>query len=164
MFDVLWPAALNDIDEWVSGSWKWMLLSSGFVPDPDTQEFVADIVADEVTAGGYVRVAVTTPTVQQTGSGGPTYPMYLMDNPDFGSPTGGQIATYLVLYREVTNDADSPIIAAWEVALQLDGSAQVIEFVAQPGISTSTNPTKAWLLTGVAQHRYAIDQNYLGND
>jgi len=151
MNNLLYPAIIYELADWLTADWYFMLLKSPFGPDIATQQFVADIVADEVTAPGYSRVLVTGKAI--TTSSVTPWGQYIQDDPNFGSPTGGQVATYLALYRKVTNDADSVVAGVWEVGLNLDGSAQVVKFLQQIGYALNdANPVQAWLLTGEVQH------------
>ena len=106
---------VDELDDWVSGTWKWLLLDSGLTPDPAAQTFVSDINGDEVVGAGYTRVTASGKSVSNVGASDFRVRFYLVTDPDFGSPTGGAVATWVCLYREVTVDADSPIAAVWAI-------------------------------------------------
>lgn len=88
---------------------RCMLLESvTTTPDNPDHEFVADIVADEHSDGSYARVACTGETVSQNDSADRAE--FDIDNPVFSALSGNTV-TAAVLYRHVTNDADSPLIS-----------------------------------------------------
>lgn len=99
---------------WSSDTVRVMLLTSSYTPNIDTQAFVADIVANEVAGGGYARQslagkAVTTDTTNDRAGASAT-------NPTFTSLTA--TFRYAVLFRLVTNDADSWLIAYEDLGAQ----------------------------------------------
>jgi len=109
---------------WTTGTFRAMLMVSPFDPDPATQEFVADIVADEMGVAGYARDLVTTPTLVVDGA---TNAITVdCDDFGFGNAVAGETATYLVVYRFVTNDADSEIVAAFPISRVTDGTALTV--------------------------------------
>jgi len=109
---------------WTTGTFKWGLWESDWTPNESTQIHVADITGTEYAgASGYTRQTVTTPTVTVTLPATPGtvgFISYLADDPAFGVLTGTVSAAWLVLYEFVTSDADSPLIAAYQVAFTAD--------------------------------------------
>jgi len=71
-----------------------------------THEFVSDVVANEASGTGYSRKTLANKT--QTLDGDQVE--YDADNPTYTALDAGTIAS-AVIFKEVTNDADSPIIA-----------------------------------------------------
>ena len=71
-----------------------------------THEFVSDVVANEASGTGYSRKTLANKT--QTLDGDQVE--YDADNPTYTALDAGTIASAIV-FKEVTNDADSPIIA-----------------------------------------------------
>lgn len=111
MADVVFTNGLDELRGWESDTFK-ALLASVYDPDPDSH-FVADMVSYEIADGGYSRQTLTTMdrVVNTTGD----RIEYYCDDVDFGAAA---TASHLVVYREVTNDADSILVAAFELTLQ----------------------------------------------
>lgn len=141
------PAALPaNLADWTTDTYRWMLLQAPFAPAWNTQEFVADISADEVTGAGYSRFTATNNAVDVS----ELFPAYVTDDPSFGSVATGETATHVVLYREVTNDADSPLLLAAGVNIVFDGTAVTVT-IADPAFPTPFGwPSGAVLVTGDA--------------
>lgn len=116
---ITFPTGFYDaIRFWTTGTFEWALLTSAWIQDETTQVFMSSISAAEFTDLSYSRVALTTPTVEiilPTGVEGPGFVALKSDPPEFGILSGGEIAESAVLIRVVTNDADSPIVAAYPV-------------------------------------------------
>lgn len=104
------------VDWETGGTYKAMLLTSSWEPDPESDVFVADISANEFTHASYARQTIANPArdVDETIS-------FSCDDIDFGVVSGGEVAAWLAIYEEVTNDSDSPIAAAFVVAYTADG-------------------------------------------
>ena len=113
------------LDPWTTGTFKWLLMKSAYVPAPDSEVFVSTVVANEFTDASYARVTMTTPTKVITlptladGFGGSIG--YVCDDPTFGVVAGGEVATWLVLMHFVTTDADSQLVAALPTNYTADG-------------------------------------------
>ena len=115
----VYMAHIEEMWSWDNTNYRWMLLTSPFEPDGATQEFVDDISANEFSDGSYSRVTAT-------GTGGPTGTTSLTwtaDDVAFGALVGAETANYLVLFLQVTNDADSPLLAAYRIDRTSDGTA-----------------------------------------
>lgn len=100
---------LYDFQSASAGTFRWMLLQDTYVFSAD-DHYVADIVADECNVAGYARVnaAGRTRTVNLS----PTNTIkYDCDDVDFGTPAVGNITVGMALFKFVTNDADSILIA-----------------------------------------------------
>lgn len=81
--------------------------------------FVADAIgagAIECAAVGYVRVALTSPTLVLDGGG--HRELFHAAVADFGALAAGTDFDTLLLYELVTNDADSWPLAAYDVGMQ----------------------------------------------
>ena len=114
----VWPSLDNT-------NFRWMLLLSTFVPDPDVQVFVADVVADEATDASYARQTLSG-AAQAFGVVGDVD--YDADDVVFGALVGGEAVAWCVLFEFVTNDADSILMAAYRIAKVTDGSATTVVF------------------------------------
>lgn len=106
---------------------KWLLLQDdGYVVDTD-HDFVANLTpaSNEVDVSGYTRLTLTTGarTVNDTLN----RVEYTADNPNWGTLSAGNQVTGLVLFEQVTNDADSPLIGYWP--LTAVGSSDIVPFV-----------------------------------
>lgn len=127
--------------DWLTGTFKWALVETGWIPDETADLYVDDISGFEFTDGSYARQTMTAPavTVQNpAATGDPGYIQYGCADPDFGIMSDGDIATSLVLYFEVTTDADSPIVAVYPVGYTADGTAAVFTVSANGAVTAST--------------------------
>lgn len=97
---------------WVTDTHKMMLLDNTYTPSA-TDHFVSDVVAKEITAAGYGRWTVTTPA--RNVNTGTSKTEYSCDQPSFGTMAAGQTARYVALFRFITNDAASPLIAVYDI-------------------------------------------------
>lgn len=106
--------------QWVAGDNRLLLLQgTGYTVNRD-DDFVADLVpgTNEVTVTGYTRLAVDTPV--RTPNDSTDRIVYSAVSPDFGTLDPGESCTALVLFRFVTNDADSLLIAYFPVSPAVD--------------------------------------------
>lgn len=90
----------------VAGTLKAMLLDDAHTPDLAAHEFVSDIVADEIADAGYARQTLTGKTNTIVAG------KIRVDSDDIDYGDSVSIAArYQAIYREVTNDADSQLLA-----------------------------------------------------
>ena len=108
-----WP----DLD---NTNFRWMLLDDNAAPDCTTDEFVADVSADELTDPSYGRVTLTGSAITYDVAECSVF--FDASNPTFAALAGGENVKWLVLFRQVTNDADSRLMMAYEMAYTTDGS------------------------------------------
>lgn len=102
-------------DSFTGGTVKALLLKGdGYVPNVD-HDFVADVNpgANELTGAGYARETLTGKA--ETLVDASDRVMYDADNPDFGAIAAGETVTGMVVYLEVTNDADSILLGYYEL-------------------------------------------------
>jgi hypothetical protein len=98
------------LDVWVGETWKLMLLSSSHAPNANTQQYVADVVANEITDGGGIYspggVAVPGKVAVADSSN------YYLDASDISIGPGASLNyRYAVAYKNTGNPATSPIRA-----------------------------------------------------
>lgn len=112
---------------WLTDTFEWGLWQPDTAPDPSSQIFVDDLDGTEVAAAGRIAVTPGATTITQpptiTADG---FIIYNAADPDFGTPGGNEVAAWLVLYRLVTTDADSEIVAVFAVGHLCDGIEQAI--------------------------------------
>lgn len=105
----LYNIGLDALAAWETATYHWLLCTDGtFNADLNT---VADLLGGatpmiaEATVSGYARVAASTKVrvVDDTNN----RISYTAADPDFGTLAAGEDITGVVLYRLVTNDADS---------------------------------------------------------
>lgn len=104
-----------------------MLLKQGAAPFDETNDFVADIVADEIAATGYGRIDLATKAVTIVDAD--HLAKLTCDPIDFTAIGGAANETIerLVIFKFVTNDADSILIADYDTVLVVtDGVNKVI--------------------------------------
>ena len=119
---------------WTADVFKWALLTSAATPDPSSQTFLSALTADELTDASYSRVTVTgavRSTIAPFAAALPGYVTFDCDDPSFGVISGAEVAAFIVLYAEVTTDADSPIVATIPTYYLADGVASA-DFVVNP--------------------------------
>jgi hypothetical protein len=97
-------------DAWVAETWKLMLLSSVHVPNAGTQQYVADVVANEIgdTGGKYTTggVAVAGKVSLENGNN------YALDATDIVIGTGANLTyRYGILFVSTGNQATEKIRA-----------------------------------------------------
>ena len=122
----LFPNGVDKVvRDWTGDTFEWALLTSAWSPNPSFEQWVADVSANELTDASYARQAltgavvnITLPTLPDGTGGGIAYDC---DDPAFGVLSGGEVAAWLLLYRLVTNDADSELVAAYPCAYTADG-------------------------------------------
>jgi hypothetical protein len=118
--DTLYPYGIPQWRTIPTATYEWMLLLSTYSPDPTADRFVADIAADEATDASYSRIALTSGAQVIEQPDGRT--RYTADDPVFGNLVGAEALAYAVLYRLVTTDADSILLAAYRIAKTTDGT------------------------------------------
>lgn len=98
-------------DDWATGDFLWLLAQDAYVPNRD-HDFISS-VTNEVSVASYVRVVPANPsrTINDTKD----LIEYKCDPVDFGDLENTQSARWLILARDVTNDADSPLICALDL-------------------------------------------------
>jgi hypothetical protein len=121
---------------WTTSTIKALLLKSTATPNAD-DNFVADAISGslEISTTGYARVTMTSPTATEDD----TNDRLSLDCADvaFGAVgDSSQTAGWLVFYHEVTNDADSPLLFALDLAdTVLNGSAFTVTISADGAIT-----------------------------
>lgn len=121
-----------------AGTWKVMLVGTGYTPNKD-HEFVSDVVSAELSGTGYTggfggsgRKTVSAFTISYSDSADKAY----VDgsDPTWAAINAGTIG-FAILFKEVTNDASSPVVACIDVSnYATDGTNYTLEFDASLGI------------------------------
>lgn len=140
---ITFPTGLAVVGEsWTTGVFKWMLVTDAWTQNEALQVYVSSLSAYELTDGSYSRQTMTTPSIVPVlapYTEGVGMVSYLCDDPDFGFVVGGETASSLVLYAEVTNDADSPIVASYPIYYLADGLTSGVCVLSSAGaVATST--------------------------
>lgn len=117
MADVLYNRGLSEWgDNFTGGTIKALLVQNTYVPDPD-HDFVASVASDEVADASYARktLASKTETVDDVNN------RVKFDCADivWTALAGGDTVSAVVIYLEVTNDADSILLAYYDVPNQV---------------------------------------------
>lgn len=116
-----------------------VLLVDGSHTYTKSHEFVSDIVANEasnVSGSGYERKTLGSKTVTLDAANDRVE--YDAANPTYTAINAGTIAAAIV-YKEVTNDSDSPIIAQIDFADLVTNGSDVELQVNTDGLFTVTN-------------------------
>ena len=101
-----------------------------------SHEFVSDIVANEASGTGYSRKTLANKT--QTLDTANDRVEFDADNPTYTALDAGTIAS-AVIYKEVTNDADSPLIANIDFADLVTNGSDVELQINSEGLFFVTN-------------------------
>ncbi len=92
--------------DWLSDVYRWMLLLSTATIVFDTDDFVDDISADEITVGGYARQSVASPAVNEdTGNDEQEFDAA---DPTFSSLVTGETVGFDVIYKQVGGSDATP--------------------------------------------------------
>lgn len=120
------PAGLDLLmQDWTAQTYRFMLLDSTAAPDPSADTYVADVSADELADGSYARQAAAgkaRAAVLPASALDVGYVRFDCTNPSWVTLAGGEQVGWVVLFRLVTTDADSPLVLAWRVAWTTDGT------------------------------------------
>lgn len=118
MADVLHTAGLDQVNG--STPLRALLLVDTATPT-SADVFVADVVADELGSAGYARVTSFTGATRTVNSS-PDRLEFSYDPPNFGTAAAGDDYRWLTLYKFITNDAASLLIASIDLGvLTTDG-------------------------------------------
>jgi len=123
---------LDQLQDWTTDTFGFLLVDNVYVVDPD-DVYVAAAAADELSGVGYARYAVATPT--RTVDNALDRITYDCEDPDFGTIAIGETADAMILYRLVTNDADSPMIAYYPLGGVATTGLSFIVAIALAGIA-----------------------------
>lgn len=113
-----------------------LLDANATTPDDPDHDFVADIVADEMADATYARQTLVNVAVAEDAANN----RYGIDSDDidFGNlENGGTPLLFLVIYKLVTNDADSILISCHAITATPDGT-QLIFQPGSAGFATAT--------------------------
>jgi hypothetical protein len=97
----------NSSLDWASDTIRTLLVDSSYTFDPDSN-FVADVSSDEVSDGSYARVTLSNKGVTEDDTN--DLASLDADPADYGVLTG-VTPSGIVVFKFVTNDADSPLIS-----------------------------------------------------
>lgn len=103
-----------------SSSIKCLLVSGSYTPDKDHQ-FVADVVANELSGagytGGYQGSGRKTLAARAVNKDNATDRVYCDDTADITwAAINAGTPAYAIVFREVTSDAASPLVACIEIS------------------------------------------------
>ncbi len=112
MTTTVYNAGLDAISTWTTDDFGFLLVDSSYVPDVD-DVYVSEVLAAELAGVGYGRQPVTGPT--RTVDNTLDRIVYNCDDLDFGDIVTGEVADAMILYKFVTNDADSLLVAHYSL-------------------------------------------------
>jgi hypothetical protein len=124
---------------WTSADIRCLLVDTDYVFDPD-DNFVTDLVADELSTTNYARQAVGSRTITEDDAGN----RVAFDAADvvfasLGPAVGGPVIGGAVLFVHTGDDATATLIAFVDLNLQTNGSNVTIQWDAD-GIFEATSP------------------------
>lgn len=127
------------LDEWAAlttNTYKVLLLKGSGYTFAKAHDFVADLTpaSNEVTSAGYSRQTLGSKT--RTLDDTLDRITYDAADPNFGTITTGQTVSVMVLFRFVTNDADSILMGYYDLT-DVD-TAAVVPFVVTLGTAGLT--------------------------
>lgn len=135
---VVFNQGLDLLATWATDTFKFMLVKgSGWTPNKD-DDFVAATTpaSNEVSVAGYSRqtAGTKTRTVDDTND----RITYDCADPSFGTLTAGQTVTGMVLFKFVTVDADSPLIAYYPLGSIATAGLPFPVAIATAGVAYNT--------------------------
>lgn len=97
--------------DYLNDNMQVLLVDDAYVFDPDSV-FVADVAASEIVTTNYVRKVLGGKTITQDDINDrvlvdATDPLWI----NLGPPVAGPIVQGIIMFRQVTNDADSPLLS-----------------------------------------------------
>lgn len=115
MADGVYNRGLDELTAFTTSTYKFLLLKgSGYTFNKD-DDFVSTLTpaSNEVTVSGYARVtaASKTRTIDDTND----RITYDCADPAFGTMVAGETVSTMILFRFVTNDADSILIGYYDL-------------------------------------------------
>ena len=101
---------LSDGKTWDGATWKALLVrsTSTYTPDKDHDLLGADIIDNglvEISVASYGRITISSPTISK--DDGNDRVVIDCGDVSFGNLESGQTVKAIIIYRHVTNDADS---------------------------------------------------------
>lgn len=115
MADLMYDYGLDEGATWATNTFRFLLLKgSGYAPSK-AHHFVSSLTpgSNEVTVSAYARQ--TAASKARTVDAVNHRIVYSCANPDFGVLAAGETVSAMVLFRFVTNDADSILIAYYDL-------------------------------------------------
>lgn len=131
MADMLYDYGLDEWRDWATDTYTWLALKASYTPSR-SHHYIADVVADEVTVTGYARAAVSGPT--RTVDTAQHRIIYNCDDPNFGELVAGETVGYVALARELTDDADSVMLALYDISDFATNGGEFAPVVAATGV------------------------------
>lgn len=116
-------AFVNKELDWDTDNFSALLLDNTHTVNQNTHEFVADVVADEISGGSYSRVALSGKSVSE----GTGIVKLLASDIVFASMTAADVL-YLVVFRATGSDATAKLICVIQLDSDLNPTAQPITF------------------------------------
>lgn len=108
MTTTVYNSGLDAISGWTTDDFGFLLVDSGYIPDVD-HVFVSTAATFELAGTNYTRQPVTGPT--RTVDNTLDRIVYNCDDLDFGDIVVGEVADAMILYKFVTDDSDSILVA-----------------------------------------------------
>lgn len=137
MADVAYNRGLDEFGggQWAGSTFKFLLLKgSGYTVNKD-HDFVADVTpaSNETALAGYGRVTAgsKTRTIDDTND----RITYDCADPAFGSIAAGDTISAMVLFRFVTNDADSILVGYYDLPDTITNGTPFTPVLSASGVS-----------------------------
>lgn len=124
MASILYNRGLDELRDWESDVFKAMLVTSSYTPNKD-HDYVSSVSGNELSTIGSNYARATLGSKTRTITDATDRIVYDCANPSFGAIVAGQYARYMVVYREVTNDADSILIACIDLGSSIATSGTI---------------------------------------
>lgn len=123
MFTNAVAAFANKELDWDTDAFSAMLLDNTYTVNQDSQEFVADIVADEIAGGSYARVDLTgKATTEGTG-----VVKLTADDVVFAAMTATNVR-YMAVFRNTGSDATAKLVCVVQFDADINPTAQSVTF------------------------------------
>lgn len=138
MANILYDIGLDEWRDWEDETFKVLLIQDSYTVDRN-HEFVDDVSSEELSVSGYARITITSPT--RTLSHSLHRYIYDCDDLDFGALAGTQTIAGAIVYKEITNDADSILMAFIELSPFVTDGSSFVATVPTAGIAFARQST-----------------------
>ena len=112
MANIVYNAGLDELRDFTTDTIRALLVTSSYTPNKD-HDFVSTPAANELSGVGYSRPTLASKS--RTVDDANDRITYDCVDPSFGTIAIGETARYMIVYKFVTNDADSILLACFDL-------------------------------------------------
>lgn len=131
MATTIYTRGRDELRDFGSDTFRALLVTASYTPNVD-HDFVADVSANELAGSGYSRptLASKSRTIDDTNN----RIVYDAADPSFGTIVAGETARYMIVYRFVTDDSDSILVACYDIGSQATNGAPFVVTLSSDGL------------------------------